>query len=324
MASLVYPFLGSILLILTLYLLFIKSRWWIFGATCILLSLNQLIVILPPAFKSKALNLKDETALRVLSWNVSRWDERNKELRGGTSYRPLMLDFIESSGADILCLQEFFECHDPMLFEANIPELKKRGYLYHSFFPASQLFEGKLQYGLAIFSRFPIINTAYLENSKGNHSEGLLYADIALKDTIVRIFNLHLETPGISKSDYSNDGKMKLSYSVFSKIKNSYFLRNTQAERASEEFKRSPYPFIICADLGDVPNSYAYHTLKQNKQDAFLKKGVGLGATLRHTSPTLRIDYILASNSLKVLQFDNRTQVRYSDHFPLLTDFQLP
>jgi endonuclease/exonuclease/phosphatase family metal-dependent hydrolase len=321
--GLLYPVLVCFQLFLILFWLFKKSKWWIFSLFCFFISINQLLVILPPRFKQNYFTFKNEQSLRVLSWNVNRWDERNKKMRGGVSYRPLMLDYIESTGADVVCLQEFFECLDPQFFAANIPELKKRGFVYHSFIPSTQLFEGKFQYGLAIFSRFPIRKTAYSENYKSTHSEGLLYADIDVNGSIVRIYNLHLETPGIGKADYTTEGKIKPSYSVFSKIKNSYALRNLQARSASSEIQNSPYPVIMCADLGDVPNSYAYHTIKRNNQDAFLKKGAGLGGTLRHTSPTLRIDYIFAGKDFHILQFDNNTQIRYSDHYPLLADFQL-
>jgi endonuclease/exonuclease/phosphatase family metal-dependent hydrolase len=318
-----YPFLLPITFILLLTWLLKKSKWWWFCLLSIGLSFNQLRVLIPIRWKTDFETVKSEKTIRILSWNISRWDERNKVQRGGVSYRPLMMDFIESTGADILCFQEFFECHDPLLFEANIPELKKRGYPYFAFHPSSELFNGKLQYGLAIFSRFPITKSNYLENTKGEHSEGLLIADITVNDTTIRVFNTHLETPGISKSDYTEQGEMKFSKSVLSKLKNSYYLRNVQAERTIDEVKRSPFPVILAADLGDVPNSYAYFTLRSDLQDAFLKKGYGLGTTLRHTSPTLRIDFLFFDQSIRVLQFNNITQIRYSDHYPLLADFQL-
>jgi endonuclease/exonuclease/phosphatase family metal-dependent hydrolase len=157
---------------------------------------------------------------------------------------------------------------------------------------------------------------------KAEHSDGLLIADVAIGDTTIRVFNTHLETPGISKSDYTEQGEMKFSKSILSKLKNSYYLRNIQAQRTKTEVQKSPYPVVLCADLGDVPNSYAYFTLKSGLQDAFLKKGFGLGRTLRHTSPTLRIDFMFFDQSLTVLQFNNITGIRYSDHFPLLADFQ--
>ncbi len=320
LTGLIFPFLIILLFLLGFVWLFKKSMWALFCFIILMLCSIQVSVVLPISLQTKFEELKPKESVRILSWNVSRWDERNKQKRGGAGYRPLMLDYIESTGADVLCLQEFFECNDPKLFEANIPALKKRGYLFYFFYPYEQLFEGKLQYGLCIFSRFPILKTGAFENIKSVHSEGLIYTDIQLKDTIVRIFTTDMESAGINYKDYTEGGKIKLSTTVLRKIKNSYSLRNLQAKQAAEEIKKSPYPVIICADLGDVPNSYAYFTLKSGRKDAFLQKGTGLGRTFKHISPTLRIDYIFLDSYFKINQFKTEA-LPYSDHYPLITDF---
>lgn len=56
-------------------------------------------------------------------------------------------------------------------------------------------------------------------------------------------------------------------------------------------------------------------------QDAFLKKGTFIGRTFRFISPTLRIDYILASPAFSIKQFEV-IHVPYSDHFPLISDVE--
>jgi endonuclease/exonuclease/phosphatase family metal-dependent hydrolase len=58
-------------------------------------------------------------------------------------------------------------------------------------------------------------------------------------------------------------------------------------------------------------------------QDAFLEKGSGIGRTFSSLSPTLRIDYILASKEFSIEQF-NRVEKNYSDHYMLVTDLKLP
>jgi endonuclease/exonuclease/phosphatase family metal-dependent hydrolase len=57
-------------------------------------------------------------------------------------------------------------------------------------------------------------------------------------------------------------------------------------------------------------------------QDAFLKKGFGFGRTFSNISPTLRIDYILATKDLKIEQF-NKGNLNVSDHYPIMADFKL-
>ncbi|MEI9946946.1 MAG: endonuclease/exonuclease/phosphatase family protein [Chitinophagaceae bacterium] len=84
----------------------------------------------------------------------------------------------------------------------------------------------------------------------------------------------------------------------------------------------SPHPVLFCADLNDVPNSYTYYTVKGDMQDAFLKKGFGIGRTFSALSPTLRIDYIFADDNFKIKQF-KRILKRYSDHYMLVSDIEL-
>ena len=48
--------------------------------------------------------------------------------------------------------------------------------------------------------------------------------------------------------------------------------------------------------------SYTYFTVRGDMQDAFLKKGFGIGRTFSALSPTLRIDYIFADKNFKINQ----------------------
>jgi endonuclease/exonuclease/phosphatase family metal-dependent hydrolase len=57
-------------------------------------------------------------------------------------------------------------------------------------------------------------------------------------------------------------------------------------------------------------------------QDAFLKKGSGIGRTFSSISPTLRIDYIFTDSHFKIKQF-NRIVKNYSDHYMLVADMEL-
>ncbi len=318
--GLAFPLLLALLLILLLVWAIRRSRWALFCGVSLLLGWQQVSVLFPLNVKASSA-YKPEGTIRVLSWNVSRWDERNKEKRGGQSYRKKMMDFIASQEADILCLQEFFECHDPNYYEANIPALKALGFGYYHFYPSTELFGGKFQYGLAIFSKYPILAARDFTNEAKVHSEGLCYADISFNGKITRVFNSHLESPGFNKNDFREPGQVKMNAGVLYKLKNSYWLRNRQAGLASREIGSSPYPVIVCSDLGDVPNSYAYFRLRGGLRDAFLEKGRGLGRTYRFISPTLRIDYIFTGKQTELVNYRCPGTV-YSDHFPLIADFK--
>jgi endonuclease/exonuclease/phosphatase family metal-dependent hydrolase len=119
------------------------------------------------------------------------------------------------------------------------------------------------------------------------------------------------------------DSILENSRNIFSKLKRGIILRSRQVDIVKEITGNSPYPFVLTGDLNDVPNSYTYFTIKGGRlQDAFLKKGFGIGRTYSYLSPTLRIDYIFTTKDFSILQF-NRVVKDYSDHYMLVADVQL-
>lgn len=304
-----------------------KKKWIIVSAVALLAGwplINATIGF--HFFQSKFEVAKPATTLRVLCWNVSRWDEHNRQQKGGVTYRQLMLDAVYAQNADILCLQEFFEPYDDPLYQSNLDALKKMGYPYTYFFPSSVIVTGHYKFGLAIASKYPIADTMQFSFGQTPHSEGLIYADIKVKNRIVRVFSTHLESARLSNDGYfgNNDGgSLNKARSIVGRMRSAYQYRTVQAELVRDEIKRSPYPVIMAGNLGDVPASYTYAMVKNSRrlQDVFLKRGAGLGRTFRFFSPTLRLDYIMADPGFKVLQYA-RPALIYSDHYPLVADLQ--
>lgn len=317
--GLVFPYILLLLIILLVYWIIKRSRWSWFCGLILLLSMQQISFLTGFHFGKKEYD-HATPVLRVLSWNVSRWDERNKEKRGGESYRRLMLDFIEEQDADVLCFQEYFECSDPRYFDATIPVLKKMGYSYYHFFPTTVLFNGSFQYGLAIFSRTPILESNSYQAGRRVHSEGVCYADISHAGQRYRIFNSHFETPGFTKENYDQNGELKQGSGLLNKISTAYAVRHDQILEAKAYIQSSPWPVIVCTDLGDIPNSNAYSQFrKMGLKDAFLQKNLGLGASYRFISPTLRIDFVFCSDQIDIVDL-RVPKIRYSDHYPLITE----
>ena len=156
------------------------------------------------------------------------------------------------------------------------------------------------------------------------------YADIVKGYDTFRIFNIHLQSLRFSKENLKyidepsieEDKTIKESKSIISKFRNGFIKRKIQADRIREEMEKSPYPLIVCGDFNDVPNSYAYHTIGKNMNDAFAEKGAGLGRTYSGISPTLRIDNIFVDNKFEVEQYE-RVKKKLSDHFPVLADIMI-
>ncbi len=320
--GLVFPFLLVIMILLFVIELFYRSKRAIVLFVVILLGVQQISWSFGLNFFRKDFDrLKADENLRVMTWNVFRWNEQRK-LHGEESTRDLMMDAIEEQYADVLCFQEFFQPYSTA-YRDNLKKLAEMGYPYSYFYPTSSIVKGHFKFGMAIVSRYPIIDSAKFSFGQTPHSEGLMYADIKVRDKVIRVFSVHMESFRMGKRGYF-DGVPAGSGGAAAKntlqrIRSAYEYRSMQAEFVKDVLNKSPYPVIVCGNLGDVPNSYAYNTVKQGLNDAFIKKGVGLGSTFKYISPTLRLDYVLTDPSLKVEQFDS-PRLPYSDHYPLIVD----
>lgn len=316
-----YPFLVLAAIILITVMAIRRSKAVFIPLVALLLNWQQLPVMMGWHFGGDEEKPAGAQTISVLSWNVSRWTEGRHSIKEkqGNSFRTHMFDVVQLQNADILCFQEFFECFDPKYYPSNIAPLKKMGYPYVYFSPSSKLWKDLFQSGLAIFSKYPITDTGFLKQFDGGHSEGFSWADIKIDDKTIRVFNTHLESPGLRNPKPGKaggiSGKMQM-------IKKGYHLRGLQADLLRDRMDESPNPVIFCGDVADVPNSYAYFKVRGNMQDAFLKKGGGFGKTYRSALPNVRIDYIMAGKEFSVLDFQN-LPYRYSDHYPMLTVLEL-
>jgi len=283
------------------------------------------------AFKQQ----KAPRALRVLTWNVRSFDEYTTKKRGASGHRPKMLEFIGAQQADVLCLEEFAESNNPKEAPSNIAYIRDRlHYPYYFFSHDYRRWDGIIEAGVIIFSRYPITDTMLLPFAKPwgyKSTESLIAADIRVGDTTIRVFATHLQSVLFHSKDFHDveiiknvdDSILEASRSIVKKLRYASRGRAEQAIEVRKQLDQSPYPGIICGDFNDIPNSYTYFKIRGDWQDAFIRKGFGIGRTYVHLSPTLRIDYILADPRLPVLQC-RKFSLPYSDHNPVLADLELP
>lgn len=328
LAGLGFPLLFAGLVFFIILWAILRSKWIWLSVVVLLSGFQQIMAVFAFHLPEEFTLIHPPETLRVLQWNVSSWDESNKTKKGGESYRLQMLNLIRAQDADVLCFQEFFESTDTNYFKSNISIIRKMGFSHHFFVPSIK-YKNDYGEGIVIFSRFPIIDTASYSFNKENSGEHLLYADIKVGKNIFRIFSTHLQSVHFDKSEYLSLSRLKQakdpgfgeSRTIVSKLKRGYQFRYQQGELVKQKIAESPYPSIICGDFNDVPNSSTYFNVRNNLQDAFLKKGFGIGRTFRFISPTLRIDYILADKKFNVTQFKT-IHVPYSDHYPVEADLQ--
>ncbi len=327
--GLLFPFLLLIvILFLTVWFIILKPRFALISGISLLLSFNSVIVFfafhMPGGFNYK----KDPNTLRVATWNVDRFIEMKRNNNKGSQKRLKMLDLIKQQDADILCMQEFHTSTLPDFYDNITPIQKELGYPY--FYFSFDTDGDNLYYSSIIFSRYPIIDSGFIRYPRPTLPDVLLHADIKVNKDTVRVYSTHLQSLQLGKKDYERISKIKSaedslisnSRNILSKLKRGISNRSLQADIINDMLEDSPYPVLLCADLNDVPNSYTYHTVRGNLQDAFLKKGFGIGRTFTSLSPTLRIDYIFADKHFKIKQF-NRIVKNLSDHYMLVADVEL-
>ena len=319
--GLVFPLIFFLLVFFIILLIFLKSKWYWVSIIVLLLGFQQIVAVFGFNFPKKFSYTKKLNTLRILQWNVTSWDEANRYVE--SSFRLPMLALVNEQNADVLCFEEFFESKDTGYYKSNISSIVKMGFLYYYFVPTKNN-ENDWQSGIAIFSKYSIIDSAkfiFKGNYTGDH---LLFTDIKVNNDTFRIFATHLQPLYFDEPEYliSNWFKTQQPTNVFSKLKMGYEFRYIQAGFVREKLNNSPYPVVICGDFNDLPNSSVYFKIKGNMQDAFLKKGSGFGRTTPFISPTLRIDYIFADKYFKVSQFQV-LEVPYSDnHYPIETDLE--
>lgn len=327
--GLAFPFLLlAVILFLVAWLIVLKPRFALLSVIALILGMKSISVFL--AFHSpKTFNYKKDPAqIRIVSWNVARFIELKRNTNAGSEKRLKMLELLKKQDADILCLQEFHTSTDSAYYDNITPIQKELGYPY--FYFSFDEDGDNHYYSSIIFSRFPIIDSGKVRYPRPTLPDVLLQADIKVNNDTIRVYATHLQSNLFNKKDYERLGKIKSgedsmvsnSKNILSKIKRGITSRAIQADRVREVLGNSPYPALVCADLNDVPNSYTYFKVRGNMQDAFLKKGFGIGRSFSAISPTLRIDFIFADKKFRVKQF-NRVVKNLSDHYMLVADVEL-
>lgn len=219
-----------------------------------------------------------------------------------------MAAFTAQLTPDVLCIQEFPTRDGGQQLAKMIATQTGLTHQLHN--P-----EGRL----IVFSRYPLSNgTIQYFDNKVN---GYAIVDVATPQGSVRVFNLHLQTNGVSHltDDLSNNLQLQ-ERKTWQKLK-TMLGRYGRASRQRVEQSQpilaaiaaSDKPVVVCGDLNEVPSSYLYRSLRQHLADAHLAQSTGWGTTYPGLLPGMRIDYILPSAHWRVTDF-SRHKNAFSDH----------
>ncbi|MDO7847843.1 endonuclease/exonuclease/phosphatase family protein [Hymenobacter sp. M29] len=243
-----------------------------------------------------------------------------------------LIRWLATSPADVLCLQEFYnEPHgsgqDKDVFRSE--EYLGRSSGRHSFVSVTLTNGIGAEFGLAIFSRFPIVRRGTITFGKISQNHAM-WADVVRpaartgrgRPDTIRVFNLHLQSMSMADADIaaatqSRAGLRQKAPNLLRRFRNGAVARGTQVDTVLARVARSPYPVLLAGDLNDLPYSYPYDQLADHLQNAWATVGLGIGATYNGRLPGLRIDQQFAGKQWRVLGCQVHREMKWSDHFPV-------
>lgn len=319
-----FPYVGIITL--TIPLLLVINAFLFFS---LLLSKRKLVIlplialILGWKFVGVTVQIRpipeNPEGLSVLSYNVHMFSySKNGQDRATVGQN--LIKWLKDNPSDIKCYQEFYQ--DVTTPSRNtIKQLGTEEGYHHSY----QIIQGnprRQSYGMAIFSRYPIINEGLVFDSRS--SNGIIFADIKVEKDTIRIYNAHLESMNIPSEQLNNIDGIKDNYKkTLGRLKRGQVARASQLEVLLEHMENSPYSNILVGDFNDVPYSYNYFTLRSKMKNAFENAGRGFGFTYNKVLFFLRIDNIFYDENLDIQHFKTHREVDYSDHYPISAVFKI-
>lgn len=312
-----YPFILLINIFFALFWL-VQMRLYAF------FSIGAIVLGIPffnDSFQFKAFESKEQSELKICSYNVGLFGYFQQKW-----HVPEMVEKVKDIQPDILCVQEFLNLGKSG--NSTVDSIKKACGFKYVYFQKLNDGRKKGEYGMALFSNFPIKQTELV------HFDGLtgnmcVCVDVLINSSVYSFYNVHLQSFKFNKQDYKfikempedNDEKLQRSKGMLNRMKNAFIKRSMQVESIKSHMRARENPCFIVGDFNDPPVSYSYHELSQGLKDAFLENGSGMGKTYIGMMPNFRIDYILYPKTFEGLYY--KTYRLSSDHSLLSTGLKI-
>lgn len=318
-----FPFLFVLNLIyLVLWIVFFRWKYIIVQLVVLVFCSGAITTYLP---LHEPVDEIPEDCIKFMSYNVRGFDW----LTGDTARRNPILEYIATSGADIICMQEF-----------AVEEKKRKGsiisltefddimadYPYRTIVRLGDT-DNSVIYGLACYSKFPITKLARVPIESLFNGSAMYQIRIGKKK--ITVVNNHLESNRITAEDkqlykefvLTRNGNMidEVARNVQLRLAPAFRTREMQSDIIAAHVKQqrdNTHAMILCGDFNDTPLSYTYRTMKGNFIDSYLTTGKGLGITYHENNILLRIDYIMHTQNIKSYNCTVGS-VKYSDHYPI-------
>ncbi|MEP7258698.1 MAG: endonuclease/exonuclease/phosphatase family protein, partial [Flavitalea sp.] len=195
--GLTFPFLLLIMAGLLIFWIIFRSKWALLPLAVLAIGYTNIRALVGFNIGKTFNETKRTGAMRIMTWNVTWFDEQTKADKSRVTYRQKMLDFISSQNVDVVCFQEYLEPNSKRRDYNNEQALTKLGYPYHFIATDYIGWKGTFQTGIAIFSKYPIADTFHVRYPGPvslKAAESLISADININGKIIRVFTTHLQS----------------------------------------------------------------------------------------------------------------------------------
>ena len=294
--SLAVPVLLALNIFFIIYWIIKLKKYFTISLISIILGIGYISNIYK--FSEKKIFLNDD--LKVMSYNVRLFNHYNWST--DSTIVKKISSFIAEKEPDVLSIQEYYDAENLQL---KYP---------YQFIKTKSNFN---KFGLAIFSKFKIINSGSLDLKES--ANNIIYTDILKDKDTIRVYNIHLESLKMNTSQENfgiiNSDKLR------EQMEASFQKQAKQVELFLQHEKKWDGKKILCGDFNNTAFSWVYRELSNEKQDAFKEAGKGLGKTFNYWYP-LRIDFILTDANFDINNFKT-FNVPYSDHYPILARLNL-
>lgn len=320
-----YPPLLLVSLLFVVYWLLRKSKWALLSLISILLGWNVLSNTIGFRASSVAPAAPDSSHLRVMTYNVHNFKKYGAKNDISTKHE--ILEIITHEQPDVIGFEEFYSRKRGQYdMVDSIKRMLHTPYYYFAQFQEG----GNENIGMAIFSKYQIIDSGIVWLNEQQNLNQCIYINILKNQDTLRVYAIHLQSISFEPQDYqyldsvSKKGKADINSSrrIGGKLKLAFVKRSSQVAIAKKHMSGCPYPYIVMGDFNDTPSSFAVNQMAKGLKNTFREKGSGLGRTYNGDFPNYQIDYIMTSQQFDVLTY-RVIRKKLSDHFPVYSDLRL-
>lgn len=310
--------------------LFLDYRFCLISISIILLNINTIDKHFQ--FREKEVPETCLNPVKVMSYNCNLFGiYKDNDLHKRRQELMQIINQIRATQPDILCFQEYFwdlgeslNFHTTDEIASNLGLDENKEHVFQYFIDTTK---NKTCYGLAIFSKYKIVNSGVV--FRDQTANAIVFVDIKFREDTVRVYNAHLASIQMNATDYGVSRQItangvqdpdfdKNAKKLYRKVADAASARQVQAQALSKHIEECRYPVIVCGDFNDTPAGYCYNHVAGNLHDTFRESGKGKGATYHGDAlPACRIDYILSSPFYLSYGYTVHDDLDVSDHYPI-------